>query len=162
MGRPYQVLEKPVMIPYVCIQCGVGAGQRDWFVDLGFTIDHYFDVDNMAIYLCNECYHGMTLEVGKLLQKFRLDHEKWDSEEPPSYTWMEEHRDVRESESGIQDNGTPRDESFDAATVTGANRDDQDSEPDDSESESSDSGDADSVDDSDPDAKGIQIRFGSS
>jgi hypothetical protein len=162
MGRPYQIFEKPIMIPYVCIQCGVGAGQREWFLDLGFAIDHYFDTDNIAVYLCNECYHGMTLEVGRLLQKFRIDHEKWDSAEKPSYSWMEAQLDVRESKSVGQDSGVAEDQRVDATTTPSTDRDDQDSESNNPEPESSDSGDAESTDDSDPDAKGIQIRFGSS
>jgi hypothetical protein len=166
MPRPYLIVEKPIMTPYVCIQCGLGGPPREWFVDLGFAVDHYFDVNTQAVYLCNECYHNMSLDIGRLLIKFRADHEKWESGEAPSYSWLENqvqkrNDDVRESESGEQNSGTGEAQQLDATTPVGTDRDDQDSEPDDSEPESSDSGDADSTDDSDPDEQsGLKVTFG--
>jgi hypothetical protein len=150
MPRPYFIVEKPIMAPYVCIQCGVGGPPREWFVDLGFAVDHYFDVNTQAVYLCNECYHAMTLDIGRLLLQFRKDHERWDSGEQPTYNWLKDQLDdVRESQSGEQDLGTGEDQQLDAATTVGTDGNDQDPEPDDPEPESSDSGDADSTDDSD-------------
>lgn len=164
MPRPLTIHEKPVFVPYVCIQCGLGEGRREWFVDLGFAIDAYFDTNNQAIYLCNECFNNMTLEVGRLLQVFRKDHEKWEGEEP-TYHWFEgqELNDIRESESvgstgGIE--GTPEDST---GVDSSSDGNDQDTEPNDSEPESTDSGDANSVDDSDSDEsarKTITASFG--
>jgi hypothetical protein len=156
------------MTPYVCIQCGVGAGGREWFVDLGFSIDHYFDTANNAVYLCNECYHGMTLDVGRLLINFRKDHEKWNSGEAPTYSWMEEHYskkevegDVREPQSIGSDSGVAEDQPIPTGISDGSDRNNQDTESDDSKSESTDSGDAVATDDSDSDATALGvITFG--
>ena len=164
MPRPYLIVERPIMTPYVCIQCGLGGPPREWFVDLGFAVDHYFDVNTQAVYLCNVCYHNMSLDIGRLLLKFRAEHEKWESGERPSYSWIEgQLNDIREPESGEQDPGTGEDQSVDAGTLAGANGNDQDTEPDDSEPEPTDSGDADTVDDSDPDEQsGLTVQFGTS
>jgi len=161
MPRPYIIMEKPVMTPYVCIQCGLGAGAREWFVDLGFTVDQYFDVNNQAIYLCNECYNAMTLDIGRLVRTFRRDHEKFSVTETPTYTWMEQQNDVRESESGDKDSGVADDEFINATDDPSTSGDNQDTEPDDSEPESTDSGDANSTDDSDSDeSTGFTVKFG--
>jgi len=161
MPRPYQIYQKPIMVPYVCIQCGVGGPPREWFVDLGFAVDHYFDVNTQAVYLCNECYHSMTLDISRLLQQFRMEHEKWDSGEKPTYSWMEKNYDIREPVPTGQVSGDAESEQFDATVASGSDRDDQDAEPNDPEPESSDSGDADSIDDSDSDATGFRVTFGS-
>ena len=152
MVRPITLHEKPVFVPYVCIQCGLGEGRREWFLDLGFAIDHYFDTNNQAIYLCNECYNNLTLEVGRLVSVFRKDHEKWEGEEP-TYHWFEgqELNDIREPESGIQNTGNDGTPEESTGAIASSDRNDQDTEPNDSEPESTDSGDADTIDDSDSD-----------
>ena len=164
MARPYQVMQRPIFTPYVCIQCGVGEGRREWFVDLGLPIDQYFNMDNHAIYLCNECYNGMTLDIGRLIVQFRHDHEKWEGGETITYTLFKESQDdVRESESGEQNSGVGEDQLVDATTTSSSDRDDQDTEPNDSEPEPTDSGDAESVDDSDSDeSTNLSVKFGSS
>ncbi|MET0787530.1 MAG: hypothetical protein ABWY25_12595 [Paenisporosarcina sp.] len=150
MVRPITIHEKPNFIPFVCIQCGVGEGRREWFLDLGFAIDHYFDVDNQAIYLCNECYSNLTTTVSRLLMDFRKEHAKWVGSEKPTYNWIEDH-DVRESEPIGPDAVPPGYVDLNEGTDTGTDGNDQDPEPDDSEPESPDSGDADTIDDSDTD-----------
>lgn len=152
MVRPVTIHEKPIFVPYVCIQCGLGDKPREWFVDLGFAIDHYFQTDNAAVYLCNECYFNITDSVGKLLNTYRQDHARWSGEETvtPSYAWMEGTNDIRESESG-PDSVPPGYVEIPTGTDSSSDGNDQDSESDDSEPESPDSGDADTIDDSDTD-----------
>ncbi len=160
MVRPYTIQDKPSMVPYTCIRCGVGQGRREWFVDLGWAIDHYFDTGNQAIYLCNECFGDMTVTVGRLVQTFRKDHEKWNSEQEPTYEWAGVH-DVRESESGESDSGVAGNQLVASTTGSSSDRDDQDSEPDNSESEQPDSGDANATDDGSSDGTGpLKISFG--
>lgn len=149
MVRPVTLHEKPIFVPYVCIQCGLGEGRRDWFVDLGFAIDHYFDTNNQAIYLCSECFNNLTLEVSRLVLIFRKEHEKWEGEEP-TYNWMD-NNDVRESESGKPVFGSEGNPEEPTGVDPSSDGNDQDSEPDDSEPELTDSGYADTVDDSDTD-----------
>lgn len=144
MARPYNVMQNPVFPPYVCIQCGVGSGRREWFIDLGFTVDQYFDVDNYAIYLCNECYNAMTRDVSILLQRFRQSHERWDGGESPSYSWLES-KNVRSRE---QSSGINVGAGSYATTTLSSDRNDQDTESNDTEPESANSGNADSIDDS--------------
>ena len=160
MVRPLTIHEKPIFVPYVCIQCGLGEGRREWFLDLGFAIDNYFSVDNQAIYLCNECYNDMTLTVGRLIQTFRQDHEKWNSEEIPTYSWANDNMeveeevnssDVRESEPIGPDAVPPGYVDLNEGTDSSTDGNDQDSESDDPEPELTDSGDAESIDDSDTD-----------
>lgn len=155
MAKPFVVMEKPIFIPYVCIQCGVGDGRREWYVDLGFSIDHFLDTDSVAVYLCNECYVSMTMDVGRLISQFRKEHEKWQGAEP-TYEWARQHDDRRFESTGSIEGSTSVD--------SGTDGNDQDAESNDSESESSDSGDANPVDDSNPDESegGISIKFGSS
>lgn len=160
--RPYLVLQNPVFPPYVCIQCGVGQGRREWFVDLGFTIDQYFDVDNKAIYLCNECYNGMLSDVGQLLLKFRQEHERWEGAETPTYSTYERmmKNDRPESESGQQDSGTTGNQQQSTTVTSGTDGNDQDTESDNPEPESTDSGNAISIDDSNPDeSTGFSVKF---
>lgn len=149
-----QIYERPIFYPYVCIRCGVNGPPREWFVDLNFSIDHYFNTDNHAVYLCNECYMNTTQDISKLIQSFRKEHEKWESDEEPTYNWLERNNDVRESESSGSDSGIDESESFDAAASRSADRNDQDPESDNPEPESTDSGDADSTDDSGSDGSG--------
>ena len=151
MVRPVTIHEKPIFVPYVCIQCGLGGPPRDWFVDLGFAIDHYFQADNAAVYLCNECYFNITDSVGRLLYQFRQDHIKWSGEESvaPSYAWEESGNVGRESTE--PDTVPPGYAEIPTGTDTGTDGNDQDTESDDSEPESPDSGDADSADDSSTD-----------
>lgn len=160
MVRPITIHEKPIFVPYVCIQCGLSGPPREWFVDLGFAVDHYFQTDNAAVYLCNECYFNLTDSVSKLLFTFRQEHARWSGDDAvaPSYAWTESGTsDIREPESNgsdtIPDGNT--EEPTGATSSTDGN--DQDTESDDSEPESSDSGDADSVDDSDTDESDRKI-----
>ena len=45
------------MFPHACINCGaVGISQRQFFVDLGFEINHLYDAfPDGAVYMCNVC-----------------------------------------------------------------------------------------------------------
>lgn len=168
MVRPFVVLENPTFPPYVCIQCGVGHGRREWFVDLGLALDHYFNTDNAAVYLCNECYFDMVSEVGKLVQKFRKDHEKWNTEEEPSYDWIEKQDDERGRNSDQLISTTSGSEGATEEPTgvdSSSNGNDQDTEPNNSEPEPTDSGDANSTDDSSSDGSGepkLSITFGES
>ena len=145
--RPITIHERPIFVPYVCIQCGLGGAPRTWFVDLGFAIDHYFNTGNNAIYLCNECYNNLTVSVGRVLQQFMKEREAWRGEEQPSYNWVEQH-DVREPESIGSDSGSEKSTEIPTGVDSSSDTDDSNTEHDDSESEQPDSSDASTIADS--------------
>lgn len=164
MVRPVTIHEKPIFVPYVCIQCGLGGPPRTWFVDLGFALDHYFNTGNTACYLCNECYSNMTDSVGRLLHQFLQDRAAWQGEVEPTYEWAEEH-DIREPESSGSISGNEGDTESSTGATSGSDGNDQDTESNDSESEPTDSGDANSTDDSSSTGSGqssnLSASFGS-
>jgi hypothetical protein len=71
-------METPVFIPYTCIRCGLGNGQREWFIDIG--IDNEMALDNRnhgAIYYCNECIYNFISDVRSLVSDYNEDkHQK--------------------------------------------------------------------------------------
>lgn len=69
--RKVTLLETPTFHPYVCVQCGVGAGPlRQWFVDLGFDVDEHTRGGQKAnVYLCNECLPGFLDELLRIMSE---------------------------------------------------------------------------------------------
>jgi hypothetical protein len=134
------VLDKPNFPPYVCVMCGAGNG-RAWYADLGIPLDNYFNpVNNGAVYICNECWDGMALEVAKQSQVLVLGHQPWEGRVEPTYDDDEELETLTIKEgndrSDVPDSSTAGDDPVDAGANQAPESDDDDSEPDDSDPES--------------------------
>lgn len=84
--RKITLLDAPTFHPYVCVQCGVGAGPlREWFVDLGIDVDtHTHGGQQANVYLCNECLPGFLDELLRIMseQNNRLMDNSLLKEEP--------------------------------------------------------------------------------
>lgn len=78
MTREITVLEAPIQEPFICAKCGVGAGDRPYFVDLG--IDNEFVIQNAetrlphytmgVVYFCSECMQNAFSVFNRLVFKF--------------------------------------------------------------------------------------------
>lgn len=88
------VLERPIFPPYQCLVCGVGnPNERKWFVDTQFNLDNLFNPQNHgSIYLCNECWDSLALDVAKTAQVFVLGQVPWEDGDyvTPTYDSTEE------------------------------------------------------------------------
>lgn len=73
------VLQKPNFTPYVCMVCGVGDDRRKWYADLQITgIEFYLNpVNDGAVYLCNECWESLAVDIAKQAQTFLFGMESW-------------------------------------------------------------------------------------
>lgn len=80
-----RVVDKPNMHPYSCIQCGVTAG-RKWFVDLGINLGPAFNpLYDGNVFLCDECWEGLSIQVAKEVQKFLQPVSLADNYVEPTY-----------------------------------------------------------------------------
>lgn len=78
MTREITVLEAPIQDPFICAKCGVGAGDRPYFVDLG--IDNEFVIQNAetklphytmgVVYFCSECMQNAFSVLNRLVFQF--------------------------------------------------------------------------------------------
>jgi hypothetical protein len=154
--NPVTIYEKPPFPPHVCVCCGVGQAPRKWFVDLGITLDYYFNpVNDGAIYLCDECWENLRVQVERQITSYNFNNAEWDSPErlPATYSWKDkeqvapvgnnlspeqENDDVSRPESGNSTESSGPELDVGDGFDTGSEGDSSSSEPDDPESESDD------------------------
>ena len=137
MVRPVTLSEKPPFNPYVCIQCGVGQEPRKWFLDLGFSLDYYFNpVNEGTVYICDECWSSLIVSVDNCIKNYKIEHEAWDSPDRvlPTYEWQKKN-DVRGRELPAAEGDSTVSEGDNSGTES------NDSEPEPSTTDSSDSTD---------------------
>jgi hypothetical protein len=107
--NPVQLWPAPHYHPFACIRCGLGNGQREYFIDLGLNLSGYFNPMNEgSIYYCNECVSNLIGDINREVAKWHHDHSPWDSPDrvEASYSWQEQ-IDVSGIEQEIESRGTP-------------------------------------------------------
>lgn len=57
-----ELMPEPMALPGCCFKCRAGSNNRDFFVDLEFSIDFHG-----AVYICNECIAEMAHAAGYTL-----------------------------------------------------------------------------------------------
>lgn len=57
-----ELMPEPMALPGCCFKCRAGSNNRDFFVDLEFSIDFHG-----AVYICNECIAEMAHAAGYIL-----------------------------------------------------------------------------------------------
>lgn len=84
---------QPPFHPNVCIRCGCGTGQRDYFIDLQVPLMAHFNpyLDG-AIYFCNECIPGLIADINTEVTIWNQNHAPWQSPDrvEASYDWQKE------------------------------------------------------------------------
>lgn len=91
--NPLSLWETPHYFPNVCIRCGCGTGQREYFIDLGISLVGYFNpMQEGNIYYCDQCVPGLITDINREISKWNKEHSPWDSSdrEEATYTWQEE------------------------------------------------------------------------
>lgn len=56
-----ELIPHPLALPGACFKCRCGSENRDWFIDLGFSMDDYG-----AVIICNECVIEMAYAAGMI------------------------------------------------------------------------------------------------
>lgn len=88
MSRPVQLHLQPPFYPKVCIRCGCGTGQREFFVDLGLNLTGYFNpMHEGDIYYCNECVRNLVVDIDRLLTKREEETAPWSAGADVTYSW---------------------------------------------------------------------------
>lgn len=92
MVRPVNLVERPTFPPYVCIRCGLGAGENDrkYFVDLGIDLHYHFNpLHDGNIYFCDQCLRGLITDANRLISTWDQEHAEWQSPDrvEASYSW---------------------------------------------------------------------------
>lgn len=90
MSRPVQLHLQPPFYPKVCIRCGCGTGQREYFIDLGLNLSGYFNPMNEGdIYYCNECVKNLLVDISRLIAKREEETAPWagDARADITYSW---------------------------------------------------------------------------
>lgn len=93
MSRPVTLHLQPPFFPKVCIRCGCGTGQREFFVDLGINLTGYFNPMNEGdIYYCDQCVRNLVVDINRLLAKREAETAPWVgvNRADVTYSWQEE------------------------------------------------------------------------
>ena len=88
--RPVTLYEKPPFPPYVCISCGVGEKPRKWFIDIGLSLDYYFNpVNDGTVFFCDECFNNLKVQAERCVNNWVAENEAWDSPDrvAATYKW---------------------------------------------------------------------------
>lgn len=132
--RPVTLYEKPPFPPYVCVYCGVGELPRKWFIDIGLSLDHYFNpVNDGTPFICDECWNNLRVQVERCINNWVSENAGWDSPDRivASYKWKEKEKsedDVRGSEPTDTERTPSIKPLFGARTDSGVEGDNQDTE----------------------------------
>lgn len=104
--QPVNLQQNPVFHPHVCIRCGCGTGQREFFVDLGVTLLGYFNpMYDGAIYYCDRCVRNLVVDINRLVIQWDEEHSPWESPDrvEASYTYQDK-IDLSDVEAEIERN----------------------------------------------------------
>lgn len=90
--RDVNLQQQPVFYPNVCVRCGCGTGQREYFIDLGLDLSKLFDpLHEGNVYYCNECAKNLVTDLNRIIAKWDAEHSPWESELRVSstYSWSD-------------------------------------------------------------------------